>query len=335
MRDWHGVTPAYRRGDVTASSLFEFSGALDRDGVRAAWGELDDPFATVLAGVRRERCAAIVGTGCAGVAEHHGDRVETSGAAGARGVAESRGESIGGDWVAAFEAAVAQLATVREPIVALGGGVDAAAVLVAWRASGAPMPRVATLATGIAEYDEVTEAQAIARALDVACEVIRVTPAALVALAPEAAVLAETPLYNLHPVHRLALARAVRGTLITGDGADACFRGVPDLDYVPIVAALTVAGTGHATQSPFFAPSVIAATPHDPRKRVLRDYVRSAIGALADRPKQSRLVPPLPLPFELPRIERLARELALPPRLDRDHRRVGWYTLEALARRLT
>ena len=306
-RDWHGVTPAYRRDDgARATSLFDLPGALARDGVLAAWGELDDPFATVVAGVRREPCAAIA--------------------------------PVAGGFLASFEAEVARIAAgARDPIVALGGGLDAAAVLVAWRASGVAMPAVATLATGLLDYDEVAEAEAIAKALDVRCEVLRVTPSELVALAPDAAIAAETPLYNLHPVHRLAVARAARATgaatLVTGDGADACFAGRPDLDYVPIVAALTGAGR-LALASPFLAPAVIAATPQDPRKHLLRDYLREHLGALADRPKHVRLLPPLALPLDRARIDLLAHTLGLPLQLERDHRRVGWHTLDHVVRHL-
>jgi len=243
-----------------------------------------------------------------------------------------------GGFLASFEAEVARIAAgARDPIVALGGGLDAAAVLVAWRASGVAMPAVATLATGLLDYDEVAEAEAIAKALDVRCEVLRVTPSELVALAPDAAIAAETPLYNLHPVHRLAVARAARATgaatLVTGDGADACFAGRPDLDYVPIVAALTGAGR-LALASPFLAPAVIAATPQDPRKHLLRDYLREHLGALADRPKHVRLLPPLALPLDRARIDLLAHTLGLPLQLERDHRRVGWHTLDHVVRHL-
>ncbi|MCX5741048.1 MAG: asparagine synthase-related protein, partial [Proteobacteria bacterium] len=242
-RDWHGLAYAYRRIDgVSASALRAIVPTpvvLDRDGVRAAWGEVDDPYATIVTGVRRAPCQQL------------------------------KLEPLAfGAWIARLETEVARIAnTAVEPVLALGGGLDAAAVLVAWRESGVAMPAVATFSTGLADYDEVELARRIARTVGVACEVVEVSPAELVARAPAAAVAAETPFYNLHPVHRLVLAQ-VRGrggaTLVTGDGADAVFAHRRDLDYVPYVVALARAA-GLATASPFFADDVVVATPHDPR----------------------------------------------------------------------
>jgi len=319
VRDWHGVARRYVRDDDGACAtelraLVRQPLQLDRDGVLAAWGVGDRGYPTVVAGVRQDACEALAPS----------DE----------------------PWADALEAAVAAIArTAVAPAVALGGGVDGAAVLAAWRVSGAPMPRVVTLATGLPDYDEVDDACAIAAALGARCEVVTITPADLVALAPEAAVAAETPLYNLHPVHRLALARAAAAlgiaTLVTGDGADAAFRGRPDLDYVPIVAALTRAA-GLALASPFFAPAVIAAARPlgadarrrpDPTKLLARAYIGAhGIARLAGiQPKRPRLVPPLDLsPIHDPaRIATLARSLDLAPGAT-----VGWVTLDHLVRAL-
>ena len=309
---WHGIEPEYVRGDTTGRTLRELASRplrLDRDGVLAAWGVRDDPFATVVAGVRRAPTRARRASATA--------------------------------WVATFEAAVAEIArSSRDPVLALGGGVDAAAVLVAWRATGRAMPATCTLATGLADYDELEVTLEIARTFGVRCDAIDARPDELVALVPEAVAVAETPLYNLHPVHRLALARAVRNrggaTLVTGDGADAVFAGAPDLDYVPIVAALTRAAN-LALRSAFFDNAVIDCTQRDPSKRAVRDYLRSNdLGWLADCPKRSRWVPPLDLApiLDRDRIARLARDLDLPPNLADDRGRVGWATLDHLARSL-
>lgn len=276
-RDWHGIA----RTRLTRPIV------LDRDGVRAAWNEVDDPYATIARGVRQPPCRTIA--------------------------------RRSGDWRMAFETAVAALPA---EVLALSGGLDSAAILVAWRASGRPLPRCATCRIGAADYDEVEAATALARQLGARCEVVELD---LVALAPEAAVLAQAPFYNLHPVSRLGLARAV-GPLLTGDGADAVFRGAPDLDYVPLIAAL---GTAH---SPFFAEALIEVTPIDPNKTVLRQYLREqGFGWLADRPKRSRLAPALDVsPIADPgRIEQLARQLDLPPGID-----CGWVTLDFIAREL-
>jgi asparagine synthetase B (glutamine-hydrolysing) len=320
IRDWHGVTRGYVRGDgATAGSLrelVEFWLVLDRSGVLAAWGELDDPFATIVRGVRQAPCRT---PAVSQTIERREDRA----------------------WIDVFIEAVTDVArTARDPVLALGGGVDAAAVLVAWRASGIALPTVATLATGLAEYDEVEPAKAIAGALGVRCEVIEVRPDELVAMARDAVIAAETPLYNLHPVHRLAVAREARRrgatTLVTGDGADAVFAHRPDLDYVPIVAALTrAAGLGLA--SPFFADAIVEQTLLDPTKRATRDYLRAnGLGRVADAPKRSRLLPAcdiLPV-LEHDRLEQLARRLDITLRIDTDRRRVGWLTLDHLVHHL-
>ena len=305
-RDWHGLARRYVRADgaraVTLAALVTRPVRLSRDGVLAAWGDGTDDLATVLEGVRQAPCAPALAPSAEPFAR-------------------------------ALEAAVAAIAgTAVCPVVALGGGVDGAAVLAAWRASGAPMPLVLTLETGLAAYDEVAAAQAIAAAFGARCEVVALPPAALVALAPAAAVIAEAPFYNLHPVHRLALARAAvtRGasTLVTGDGADAVFRGAPDLDYVPIVAALT-RSAGLELASPFFSPAVVAATRPDPGKRAIRAYVAAA--GLAPAPKRARSVPALDLKpiLDATRIAALAVALDLAPAAT-----VGWVTLDHLVHAL-
>ena len=290
---WHGVERPALRGQPAV---------LDRSGVLAAWGEHDDPYATILAGVRRSPTPTIERRPC--------------------------------NWVETFEREVLRIARAfADPVIALGGGCDAAAILVAWQANGLRKPRVCTVATGLADYDEVDLARAIARQLHVPLEVVEIAPALFVELAPTAAVIAGTPLYNLHPVHRLALDRALGGAaLITGDGADAIFAGVPDLDYVPIVFALT---TKHA--SPYFADELVAGTPRDPGKTILREYLRArGFGWLADRPKRARQMPALELEpiLDRARIAALARRLDLPPALETDRQRVGWATLEHLVRSL-
>jgi hypothetical protein len=165
-----------------------------------------------------------------------------------------------------------------------------------------------------------------------------------VALLPEAVALAEEPLYNLHPVGRLALARAARArgyeTLVTGDGADAAFAGRPDLDYVPLVAALT-RGAGLALASPFLEGPVLSGTlarAPDRDKHLLREYAtaRGLPPWLATRPKRSRWMPPQDLSRHLSpdTLAPLVRELQEEPRLDDDRARVGWATLALLIRSL-
>ncbi|MEJ7727609.1 MAG: asparagine synthase-related protein [Polyangiaceae bacterium] len=220
--DWHGIGARYRRlADGAESARLRDLGrrpwTLDAAGVDVAWGLGGDATRTLLAGVRR------VPSGSA-----------------------PPGEGTALPWGTVFEAAVARIAAqARAPALALGGGLDAAAVLVAWCQSGAPPPRVLTLSTGLAGYDEVDAARRIAAACGARCEVVEAPPSAWLEALPCAVASVETPLYNLHPVGRYLLAREARrrghDTLITGDGADAAFAALPDLDYVPLIAALGAA----------------------------------------------------------------------------------------------
>jgi asparagine synthetase B (glutamine-hydrolysing) len=259
---------------------------------------------------------------------HAGDSVVDAMTADAARLPSRTNDVAARAWAAAFELAIAAVAArAHTPAVALGGGLDGAAVLAAWRASGVAMPAVVTIATGLPGYDEIAEACAIAASIGVRCEVIGVTPAQIVDAVPEAVPLGEAPLYNLHPVARRVLAREVarRGhdVLVTGDGGDAVFAGRPDHDYVPIVAAYTTASLRVA--SPYFAPAVIAATRPDPDRRVLRDYVIAS--GLPDRPKRRRMMPALDLGalVDRERIGALATQLDLPPAAD-----VRWVTLDYL-----
>jgi asparagine synthetase B (glutamine-hydrolysing) len=318
--DWHGSGRGYLRhrdGAVAGSlhALAEPPFLLDPVGVRAAWGLADAPDHTVLRGLGRTPSSP----------------------------PPARARSPA-SWAAAFEAEVHRLAaTARAPALALGGGLDAAAVLAAWRATGAPLPTVLTLRTGLPGYDEVEDARFIATALGARCEEVSIAPAQLVELLPRAVAAIGAPLYNLHPVGRLALARAARArgfqTLVTGDGADAVFAGRPDLDYVPLVAELTRAG-GMEPASPFFSPELIAATlaaGPDPEKAALRAYAEPFLGAgHAQRPKHARWMPPLDLSVHVRRLEldRIALELGVPLRLDPDRAAVGFISLELLLRSL-
>ncbi|MBX3184625.1 MAG: hypothetical protein KF915_18495 [Polyangiaceae bacterium] len=296
--------------------------ALDRAGVEAAWGLRESPERTVIAGIQQAPTPGVAPT--------------------VRGQVLEQPASA---WAAALQADVAAIAEdARAPALALGGGVDAAVVLAAWRASGLPLPAVYTLATGLAEYDEVGSAQAIAAALGARCEVIQVAPNCLVEMLPRCVAAAETPLYNLHPVSRLALATQLKrrghDVLVTGDGADAAFLGRPDWDYVPVMAALT-ASAGLKLRSPFFSSSTLSATlmlAPDRDKRVVRDFALLAglPSALVGAPKRPRWMPPLELGQVLDArdIERLGRALGRVPTLDSDRARVGLVTLGLLVRYL-
>jgi asparagine synthase (glutamine-hydrolysing) len=314
MKDWHGLDRGYRRTSdgrraIRLKDLAQRPLQLDPIGVRAAWGMVRAPRRTALAGILRAP-------------------------------PPPRRQRRAGPWSGAFEQDVAGIAARAEaPLLALGGGVDAAAVLCAWRNSGKPLPAVVTLETGWSDYDEVDAAQAVARHLGARCERARVSPADLLRALPHAVGAAEAPLYNLHPVSRWALAQWAwaRGfrTLITGDGADAAFRGAPDLDYVPIVWAMT-RDTGMQLESPFLESPTLASTlsRRDPSKSRLRDYLE-ACGLPAKwtrRPKRPRWMPALDLSSHLRvrRLEAASRQAGLPLDLSTDRARTGWVTLSLL-----
>ncbi|MEM7153274.1 MAG: asparagine synthase-related protein [Myxococcota bacterium] len=315
-RAWHGIGWSYLRvaDGARASRLSALTGSdsqLDPRGVDEAWGLSPT-------GHRRTVVQGI-------------ERVAVPGPAAAEAVEPS----------VSFEHAVAAIAqSSRSPVLALGGGLDAAAVLVAWRRQLGTAPTVVTLETGIDRYDEVDAAQSICDWLEVPLARVTVNPRELVEQLGSVITCIETPLYGLHPVGRWLLARdlARRGhdVVVTGDGADAVFRGRPDYDYIPIVAALTDAA-GLGLRSPFFDDQVLGSWLHrgpDPDKAWVRDYLaqRGAPRWLTSGPKVPRMLPCDASALPLPRheLEGLAGELGRPLSLDTTRRRVQWSTLHML-----
>ncbi len=373
-RAWHGLGRELlrQRDGARAARLRELAQVplrLDRLGVLNAWGLAAAPARTVLEGVRwvePERAATpghperSRGAGTPGHPERsrgagtpgHPERSRGAGTPGhperSRGapaispigrLATSVGVNGGSALLEAVDAIAARAVA---PALALGGGVDAAVVLAAWRETGRPLPAVLTLRTGLPGYDELEAAQAIASALGVRCELVDVPTTRWGELLEPGIQAVETPLYNLHPLSRLALAEAARArgfrTLVTGDGADAVCAGRADLDYVPLVARLTE-DAGVALESPFLEDGVLEALLRagaDPKKRALREQA-CALGVpreLAQAPKRPRWLPALPLTLAPERLAPLAAELSLPLVLETDAQRVGWLTLELCARQL-
>lgn len=238
-----------------------------------------------------------------------------------------------------FEDAVEAIAArASAPALALGGGLDAAAVLLAWRERVGSWPAVLTLRVGRPDYDEVDAARSLCRALGAPLEVVDVPAASLVELMPRAVLAAGCPFYDLHPVGRLGLGVAAhrRGhrSLVTGDGADAVFRGHPDYDYVPIVVALTQAAE-LTPWSPFWddhAASALLATGPDPDKRWIRGYLerRGAPDWLVRRTKTPRRLGALDLRPDPDATRLLATALGRPVRLDTERERVAWASLASL-----
>lgn len=259
---------------------------LDRAGVESAWGLCDAPARTCV-----NRVSALP-PGCALVAR--GDGLEVVSRSPPRVAAPLDALLV--------DAASRALAASRRPIVALGGGIDAPLAVLASRRAGIAVTDALHLAIPGSSYDESREAREIASALGLVLHEVTVSVAELARELPRAVGLAETPLYNLHPVSRALLARAAhaRGydALVTGDGADQAARGATEAaDYVPIVAALT-RGAGLALASPFLDDAVVESlvVARQAEKKGLRELA-VAWGlprAIALRQKTPTFAPPLP-----------------------------------------
>ncbi len=275
---------------------------LDGDGVRAAFGEVPADGATCIAGAHWSWLTVGGGDACATIRDA---LVEACARAPAGRVA-----------------------------LALSGGVDSAvlAALLGARAT------VYTLESNLSGYCEAEEAQAVADHLGIALRRVRVDAEAFVGSLPDVIRGCEAPLYNLHPVSRHLLARAVRAdgfdVLITGDGADEVFGGTTGGDYLPIVGALTRA-VGLAAWAPFLDPAVAATVERDPGKRALRELaVEIGVPAeVAFRAKRPRFAPALDLGryWDAVRIAELGRMLGRTPTRATDRACVGWTTLGLFA----
>ncbi|MDC0716608.1 asparagine synthase-related protein [Nannocystis bainbridge] len=301
--EWRG-----RRGASLVGLVGGAAVSLDAHGVRAAFGEVTADGSTCIAGAR-----LVLPPWLRGV--HH------------RGPPGSLHSLLAGALDALPAGRVA---------LALSGGVDSAALagLLGARAT------VYTLAPELPGYSEEAEARAVAGALGLPLRVIRVTAADYVEALPQVIAACEAPLYNLHPVSRWLLARAVRAdghdVLVTGDGADEVFRGTSGADYLPIVGALARAA-GLEPGAPFLAEAVARHVAEDPHKHALR-RLAVELGvpeAIARRPKQPRFAPPIDLSplWDGPRVAALAQALGREPDLSSDRGRVGWTTLALLSRR--
>lgn len=220
--------------------------------------------------------------------------------------------------------------------LALSGGVDSAVLAALLRGH----VRAYTLVPDLPGYSEAHEAQAIADALAIPLRRVHVGEHDFLAALPAAIAACECPLYNLHPVSRLLLARAARAdgcaVLVSGDGADEVFRGTSGADYLPIVGALTRAA-GLTAFAPFLDP-VLAAAAQDPGKQALRELA-CELGvpeAIAWRPKAPRYAPAMDLSrhHDADHIAALARSLGRAPASSSDRERMAWTTLSLFARNL-
>ena len=116
---------------------------------------------------------------------------------------------------------------------------------------------------------------------------------------PDALSAVEVPLYNVHPVARLLLARRVAAdghmALVTGDGADQRCQRRDGHDYLPLVASLTRAA-GLTWVSPYLHPSLVELDETTVEKQPLRALLARDLPDVAHAPKKPRLAPALSLP---------------------------------------
>lgn len=232
--------------------------------------------------------------------------------------------SRSGDLPALLAGAVeGALAEARSPAVALSGGLDSALVLALVRAAGARVPAY-VLAPTMEGYGELDEARRTARALDAELVVVPADEDAFLGALPDALEAMEAPLYNLHPVAKLLLARALRrdgvDLALSGDGADHVLRRDRSADYLPLTQDLFDAA-GLRLRSPFLDARVVEhllALPPDREKRCLRAVAaRYAIPApLVHGPKVGRLAPAMDVRTVVPEGAREALEGALGRALD-------------------
>ena len=319
-RDPLGLRRRYVRASDGAAAdslwtLCEAGARLDPAGVRAAWGQSPESRLTCVAGV------AML------------PRAPWPAASADPGLRE------------ALHAALERiLASGGRSVLALSGGVDSALVLALAREAGRSFDGLVTLESELPGYDEAEEAESVARALGYSVERVRVAAGQYADVLPEAIAATEAPLYNLHPVTRLLLCRALAargfGTLVTGDAADQVFSGTSPHLYLPLVAALSASG-GMALASPFFDTAVLAvaaAQPVDPRKGLLRALALE-LGvprAVVERAKRPRLTPPVSLAVhrDAAALARVASAVRLPASEATDAEHVGWTTLVLFAKQL-
>lgn len=223
--------------------------------------------------------------------------------------------------------------------LALSGGLDSALVLALLLDLAPRRLSVYTLATQLPGYCELKTTQAVADFFGVDLNVVQAGADELIDALPETIRAVEAPLYNLHPVSKLILARAMAADgvdcMITGDGADQVFAGTAAGDYLPIVGAV-MRGQPMAYCSPFFDESVIACglLHQDPGKTRLRRAARGwAPGFLIDRKKTPRIAPWLDVSrhWDQARIECIARALGVALKADTPERKTLWTTLGLLA----
>ena len=336
IRDPFGFTRLYhdvagRAAAPTIRALFaaqpDLSHALDREGVAAHLAGRFPPDRTCFAAVR---------------ALPPGHRLVAT----ADGLSAQPYETVAkaGDLLTLLRAAVAKtLANARGRVaVALSGGLDSALVLALVHEVDPSVPAFVLDPRLDDDYGEREAALTTARQIGAEVVVFPASAAEFPDALPAAIAAFETPIYNLHPLAKLLLARAARAagvtTIVSGDGADQVFGRDDSANYLPLASA-AFASVEVALAAPFLEADVVAcilATPPDRDKQRLRQAAAQLPIPLplVHGPKISKLAPPIALDdlVSHTRLRELATMLALPPPLLRDDReRVRWTTLALLA----
>lgn len=179
-----------------------------------------------------------------------------------------------------------------ETAVAVSGGIDSWILAGLLKRLGHRV-RGYLLVSGVPGYCERDRAMRLAESAGIECEEVRTSAEEFREALPEFAARIETPIYNLHPVSKLLLARALakRGIrrIIGGDGADQVMRHDWDCDLLPITFSCFTA-MGVELVTPFLDDRVIAicGSP-DPGKAPVRELARCL--GLPSFPKRATLFP--------------------------------------------
>jgi len=222
--------------------------------------------------------------------------------------------------------------------LALSGGLDSALLLALLHELGARQVPAYILATGMPGYCERAAALEMADRLQARVRIVHAGAAEFCAALPDAVRHVEEPMFNLHPVAKLLLARAMAADgielAISGDGADQVLRRDRSANYLPLCKALFDAASVRLW-APFLDDAVVShltGIPPDPDKHCLRNL--GATLCLPERlvrgPKRSRLAPAMDLDAMVApaSLQTLASTLGLPaPALRDDTERVLWATL--------
>ncbi len=183
--------------------------------------------------------------------------------------------------------------------VAVSGGIDSWLLAVLVRSLGHRV-QAWYLETDVPGYCEREQTTCLSRALGIPYEPIRVAADDFLSALPDFIAITETPIYNLHPVSKLLLAKALRergvSSIVTGDGADQVMRHEWDCDLLPLTrACFHAAGIGLVT--PFLSAPVLQACDQPyPDKRPVRELAQRL--GIPATPKHPTFFPPVELPME-------------------------------------